>query len=90
MYEHALSIERLSRRLKNRSKGKKKRRLAVAGMAVRKSRDGWVLFVFRRTKMCLGVAQALPGGSGGMLRRENFGKIEPNPAILCVLGVKTE
>ena len=43
-------------------------------MAVRKSPDGWVLFVFRRTKMCLGEAQALPGGSGGMLPRGKFWK----------------
>ena len=64
--------------------------LTRQNMAVRKSPDGWVLFVFRRTKMCLGEAQALVGGSGGMLPQENFGKMEPNTAILCILAVKTE
>ena len=59
-------------------------------MAVRKSPDGWVLFVFRWTKVCLGEAQALLGGSGGMLPRKIFGKMEPNPATLCILAVKTE
>ena len=41
-------------------------------------------------KMCLGEAEALLGGPGGMFPRENFGKMEPNPAILCILAVKTE
>ena len=59
-------------------------------MAVRWSPDGWVLFVFRRTKLCLGEAQALLGGPGGMVPRKIFGKMEPNPAILCILAVKTE
>ena len=59
-------------------------------MAVRKSPDGWVLFVFRRTKTCLGKAQALLRGSGGMLPRKFFGKMEPNSAFLCILAVKTE
>ena len=30
------------------------------------------------------------GGPGDMLPRENFGKMESSPAILCILAVKTE
>ena len=40
--------------------------------------------------MLQGEAQALLGGSGDMLPWENFGKMEPNPAILCILAVKLE
>ena len=38
----------------------------------------------------LGQSQNPARGSGGMLPRKNFGKMEPNPAILPVLAVKTE
>ena len=40
--------------------------------------------------MCLGDAQAVLGGSGGMIPREKFGNMELNPAILCVLAIKTK
>ena len=39
-------------------------------------------------KSALEEAKALLGWSGGMLPRENFGKMELNLAISCILGVK--
>ena len=65
-------------------------------MAVRKSPDGVGSFCFQAGPKCAWGSPSSSGGrgggggSGGMLPRENFGKMEPNPAILCVLAVKTE
>ena len=57
-------------------------------MAVPRNSNGWVLVVFRRTKMCLGKAQAVLGESGGMFPREKFWKTEPNPANFVHSGSK--
>ena len=57
-------------------------------MAVRRYSDGSVHFVFRRTKICFGEAKALLRGPGACFPRENFGKMDLNLAISCILGVK--
>ena len=51
----------------------------------------WVgSFCFQADQNVLGLCPSSSRGSGGVLPRENFGKMEPNPAILCILAVKTE
>ena len=57
-------------------------------MAIRRNSDGCVLVVVRQTKVCRGEVQAVLGCFGGILPLENFGKMEPNPAILCILELK--
>ena len=45
-------------------------------------------FCFQADQNVLGRSPSFSRGYGGMLPQENFGKMEPNTAILCILAVK--
>ena len=59
----------------------------ITGMAVRRYSDGSVRFV-QPDQNLLWRSQSYSRGSGRMLPWENFGKMELNLPISCILGVK--
>ena len=73
-----------------KGKVQKRRKVRTFIMAVRKESRRVGSFFFQVDQNVLGRSPGFCRGSGGMCPQENFGKIEPNPAILCILAVNTE